>query len=266
MHIKRWITAVIAIPILIYIIGPGPRWLLHLIFLLSSLIALSEFYLMASKPLSLWIRVFSLALTLLLFLIVHINQILMMPVIFILWAIIPLSYYLFTYPPSDSDVMNEIGYVVLGPLYVALPLAMMILIDKRPNGNMWLFFLLAVIFANDTGAFYCGKIMGRHKLYPLISPNKTWEGAVGGILLSILTAFVFLQIWHIDMFNWGILVLVITMTILAQVGDLAESMLKRNKGIKDSGKILPGHGGLLDRIDGLLFAIPALYFFLIWTI
>jgi phosphatidate cytidylyltransferase len=266
MHIKRWITAIIAIPILIYIIGPGPRWLLHLIFLVSALIALSEFYLMAPSPLSLWIRIASYSLTCLFFLIIHINQILLLPIIFILWAIIPLSFYLFTYTSSDSDIIGEIGYIVLGPLYVALPLAMMILIDKRPNGNMWLFFLLAIIFANDTGAFYFGKLMGRHKLYPLISPNKTWEGTVGGIFLSTLTAFAFLQIWHIHTFSWGILVLVLVMTILAQVGDLAESMLKRHKGIKDSGKILPGHGGLLDRIDGLLFAIPALYFFLIWTV
>jgi phosphatidate cytidylyltransferase len=263
MHIKRWITAIIAIPILIYIIGPGPRWLLHLLFLVSALIALSEFYCMALTRISLWIRAPSYLLTGLFFLIIHINQVLMMPIIFVLWAMIPLGFYLFTHASSDSDVMSEIGYVVLGPLYVALPLAMMILIDKRPNGNMWLFFLLAVIFANDTGAFYFGKLMGRHKLYPSISPNKTWEGFIGGILLSIATAFVFLQIGHIHAFTWRIPVLVSVMTILAQIGDLAESMLKRHKGIKDSGKILPGHGGLLDRIDGLLFAIPALYFFLI---
>ena len=266
MHFKRWITAIVAIPVLIYIIGPGPRWLLYSIFFLSSLAALSEFYHMVSKEPPLWIRISNYTLAFLLFFIFYRNQILFAPVIIALWAFIPMTYYMFMYSTSDPDTLSITGNSVLGPIYVVLPLAMMVLIDKRPNGNIWLFFLLAVIFANDTGAFYAGKFLGKHKLYKPVSPNKTWEGTIGGVLLSLLTAYVFLRILRIHAFGRSIFVLVLVMTIMAQIGDLVESMLKRHKGIKDSGKILPGHGGFLDRIDGLLFSIPVLYFFLVWSV
>ncbi|MBN1847295.1 MAG: phosphatidate cytidylyltransferase [Deltaproteobacteria bacterium] len=266
MHLKRWITAIIAIPILIYIIGPGPRWLLYSIFFLSSLAALSEFYNIVSNELPRYIRVLNYTLAFLLFLIFYMNQILFAPGIIAFWAFIPIAYYMFTYSKTESATLDAMGGSVLGPIYIVLPLAMMVLIDKRPSGNMWLFFLLAVIFANDTGAYYAGKLFGRHKLYEKVSPKKTWEGAIGGLLVSLLTAYVFLRILRIHVFDWHIFVLVLVMTIIAQIGDLAESMLKRHKGIKDSGTMLPGHGGFLDRIDGLLFSIPILYFFLIWTV
>ncbi len=266
MHIKRWITGIIAIPILIYIIGPGPRWLLYSIFFLSALTALAEFYSISSGNLPIFIKVSTYVLVFLLFLSFYIGQILFTPFIIALWAFVPIAYYMFRYSSSNPRSLSGMGNAVLGPVYVALPLAMMILIDKRPNGYLWIFFLLTVIFANDTGAFYIGRIWGRHKLYESVSPNKTWEGAIGGMLFSLLTAFIFLRLLSIYKFGWSIVVLVLVMTAMAQIGDLAESMLKRNKGIKDSGKILPGHGGFLDRIDGLLFSVPVLYAFLTWTI
>lgn len=266
MHLKRWITGIVAIPILIYIIGPGPRWLLYSIFFLSSLTALAEFFNISSIKLPIFIKVSTYMLMFLLFLTFYMGQLLFIPFIIVLWAFVPVAYYMFIYSSSNPESLAGIGNAVLGPVYVALPLAMMILIDKRPNGNLWIFFLLTVIFANDTGAFYFGKIWGKHKLYESVSPNKTWEGAIGGMLFGLLTAFIFLRIINIYKFGWSIFVLVLVMIVMAQIGDLAESMLKRNKGIKDSGKILPGHGGFLDRIDGLLFSVPVLYLFLTWTI
>ena len=266
MHIKRWITAIIAIPILIYTIGSGPRWFLYSIFFLSSIFALMEFYQMACFGLPRFIRISNYILTFLLFLAFYIGQVLFTPIILVFWAFVPMTYYMFRYSSFDSESFSDMGSAVLGPIYIALPLAMMVLIDKQPKGNMWLFFLLAVIFANDTGAFYFGKLLGKHKLHKSVSPNKTWEGAIGGTALSLLVAFVFLRIFTIHKFDWTIFILVLLMTVIAQIGDLAESMFKRYKGIKDSGRILPGHGGFLDRVDGLLFAIPVLYGFLIWRI
>jgi phosphatidate cytidylyltransferase len=135
-----------------------------------------------------------------------------------------------------------------------------------PNGSYWIFFLLIVTFANDTGAFYFGKSMGRHKLYEAVSPNKTWEGAIGGLLSSLIIAFIFLRIFQLHKLSIYIFILVLIMSIASQLGDLCESMIKRIQGIKDSGNLLPGHGGMLDRIDGLLFSIPVLYFYLNYAI
>jgi len=158
------------------------------------------------------------------------------------------------------------GKIVFGLLYICLPLGLLIFIDKHPRGNIWIFFLLFVIFMTDTGAFYFGRIFGKHKLYPSVSPGKTWEGAIGGFLSSLLAVLIFSYFFPVYRLNVFIWILAASLSILSQVGDLAESLLKRNHGVKDSGKILPGHGGVLDRIDGLLFAIPALYIFLSWSI
>lgn len=123
-----------------------------------------------------------------------------------------------------------------------------------------------MVFMSDTGAFYFGRFFGRHKLYPSVSPGKTWEGAVGGLLFSLIPAYGFALFVSLYRWNWRILILTLAISIAGQIGDLAESMLKRNCGVKDSGNILPGHGGILDRIDGLLFAIPLLYLYLTWSV
>jgi phosphatidate cytidylyltransferase len=124
----------------------------------------------------------------------------------------------------------------------------------------WLLFLgFAIIFLGDTGAFYVGRRFGRHKMAPVVSPNKSWEGAVAGLVTGLLAA----AVW--GWFRLGsvapeLLALALATGVAAQVGDLVESMLKRGSGVKDSGRMLPGHGGLLDRADALFFAVPVLLF------
>ncbi|MBU4131253.1 MAG: phosphatidate cytidylyltransferase, partial [Proteobacteria bacterium] len=122
-------------------------------------------------------------------------------------------------------------------------------------------------FANDTGAFYTGTFFGKHKLAPNISPNKTIEGSVGGILTSMVAGFVF-SFAFFDNFTLALHTLPCSflMAVAGQIGDLFESAMKRASNIKDSGRILPGHGGMLDRIDGLLLAIPVLYVYLVFLI
>jgi phosphatidate cytidylyltransferase len=158
--------------------------------------------------------------------------------------------------------MAEMVYKqILGFVYIPFLLGHLILIRDWHQGVTWMFFLLAVIFAGDTAAYYVGKAFGRHKLSPGISPGKTVEGALGGLVGNLLIGALFRTCCFLE-FGWGYwITLIIVMGALGQAGDLFESMLKRSVQLKDSGNIFPGHGGLLDRIDALLFAAPTLYYF-----
>jgi phosphatidate cytidylyltransferase len=266
MHMKRWLTGIIAAPFLIYMIWVGPRWLFYLFLFVAAITTLAEFYRMAPSRLPRVVQWFSYLIGLMLFIIFAINQVFLTPIIIGLWAIVPMTFYMLTHPVPDKQWIADMGRAVLGPIYICLPLAMLILIDMRPDGSIWIFFLLIVIFTNDTGALYSGKLFGRHKLYEAVSPNKTWEGAVGGLISSFIAAAIFLYFSRIQGLMPDIFILVLLLSVMGQIGDLVESMLKRIYGIKDSGRILPGHGGLLDRVDALLFSIPVLYIYLTWTI
>ncbi len=264
MHLKRWLTGIIAVPILIYIIGFGPRWAFYMLLYLGTIGGLIEFYKITSSDLPGPLRYSIYFLISLLFVVIYQRQILLAQFIIVLFSFVPMSFFMFTHPSPDKQSTGRISMAVAGPIYIGIPLSMLVHIDKYypDNGSIWIFFLLVVIFASDTGAFYFGRLFGRHKLYEAISPGKTWEGAMGGVISSIIAAIWFLHIFQLHRITPGILGLVAALSIVGQIGDLAESMLKRNHGVKDSGWILPGHGGILDRIDGLLFAIPVLYLYL----
>jgi phosphatidate cytidylyltransferase len=156
--------------------------------------------------------------------------------------------------------------------YTGLTLLSLPALREQPNGASLVAFLLCVVWAGDIAALYIGRTLGRHKLARQISPNKTWEGAVGSVAGSLLAAAGLLGLEHLlnarlestrlsypeDLWYW--LVLAVVVNIAAQVGDLAESALKRSVNVKDSGTLLPGHGGVLDRIDALLLAAPVLWY------
>lgn len=266
MHFKRWLTGIIAVPILILVIGFAPRWLFYAIAFLAAIIGLAEFFAMAAPKLPTPVKALSYVLSFFFFTFIAYGPFFLILAVLSLSVIVPLGFYLFSNASLRTQAVEDASKTALGLLYICLPLSLLLMIDKHPRGQLWIFFILGVAFFNDTGAFYVGRSLGRHKLYPSISPGKTWEGAAGGILSSILAAYLFSRFFSIYEFNWFIIGLASLLSVCGQVGDLAESMLKRLYGMKDSGKILPGHGGLLDRIDGLLFSIPVLYVFLTWTI
>lgn len=265
MHLKRWITGIIGAALLVFLIWIEARWPFYLFLFIASLIGLNEFLNITANDIPRFLRYSSYILTFILFLVITIKQILLLPALIFLFFAVPLIFQMLTYGASDKKWEKEdLEKVFIGPIYISLPVAMLILIDIHPNGKIWILFLLAVIFSYDTGALYAGKIIGKHKLYSQVSPNKTWEGVVGGFILGLIIAYIFLKIDFLKVHNLdiGILCLVIGLSIATQIGDLVESMIKRTYGIKDSGGILPGHGGLLDRIDGLLFAVPVMYCYL----
>lgn len=265
-HLNRWLTAIIAVPILVYIIGFGPRWLFDLLLFLAALLAHFEFYRIACHELPWLFQGASAVLTLWLFLSLSTGQVFILPAIVLFWAIVSMALFMFRFRSGEVHSVDLLGKAVIAPIYTCLPLALLIMVDRFPRGNLWIFFLLAVIFLGDTGAFYVGRLFGKHKLYFSVSPGKTWEGAFGGLLVSLSAGFLFSQFLRLHRWDLSMILITVCLSISSQIGDLSESMIKRTYGVKDSGGILPGHGGILDRIDGLLFSIPVLYVFLSWSI
>jgi phosphatidate cytidylyltransferase len=128
------------------------------------------------------------------------------------------------------------------------------------NGFWWLLTLLLGTWGFDTGAFFVGHFFGRHKLAPSISPGKTWEGAMGGLVITIIATLLF-AMWPLGIPWYLALLLGVLLAVAATLGDLAESLIKRQTHVKDSGQIMPGHGGILDRVDSLIFGVIVVYFF-----
>jgi phosphatidate cytidylyltransferase len=162
---------------------------------------------------------------------------------------------------KDRSVFDAIACQAMGMTYVPLLISAIVMIRDGADGIAWLFFMLFLVFVGDTGAYYAGKNLGRHKLWPSVSPKKTVEGALGGLGASIIVGALY-RTFFLSHLPWGgCLALFVCVGVVAPLGDLFESVLKRGGDIKDSGNILPGHGGLLDRIDALLFAAPIVYAF-----
>jgi phosphatidate cytidylyltransferase len=158
--------------------------------------------------------------------------------------------------------LKEGVITIAGLLYIGLTLSYLVAVRLLPQGEWFLLFLLLVTWAADTGAYYVGTFCGQHALAPRISPKKTIEGLVGGLLGAMIFAFV-AKWWFLSEFS-GVdcLILAVLLTFTGLWGDLAESAIKRSVSVKDSGGLLPGHGGMLDRLDSVLFTAPAFYYYL----
>ena len=163
---------------------------------------------------------------------------------------------------NDPNVSKTLAGQIQGMVYIALPLALIVLIRHGDAGRFWIIALLIIIFAGDTAAYYTGTYFGKRKLCPWVSPKKTIEGALGGLAANFVVGFI-LKLFFLPQVGWmAMLAMCILLGAVGQVGDLFESVLKRTANIKDSGNILPGHGGILDRIDALLFAAPVAWIFI----
>ena len=163
---------------------------------------------------------------------------------------------------QHNDPFQQMTRFLFGILYIGLCASLIGLLYRLPNGNLWILFLFAVVAAADTGAYYTGKTIGKRKLCHAISKGKTVEGSIGGLAACMATA---LLSWLAFLRAVDPLTLVFIAALLgitSQIGDLAESVIKRACSIKDSGHILPGHGGVFDRVDGLLLAGPVLFWIL----
>jgi phosphatidate cytidylyltransferase len=163
-----------------------------------------------------------------------------------------------------SQALSALGISAAGLLLVAWPLSYIVRIHAMANGRLWLLFTLALIWAGDTLAYFTGRAIGQHPMAPQISPKKTWEGAAGNVVGSLLVAGIFSR-W-LDVGLNHLLAIALLANVAGQLGDLVESAYKRGAGVKDSGTLLPGHGGMLDRVDALIFAVPVVWAYLYWVL
>lgn len=168
------------------------------------------------------------------------------------------------FAPRDLSGISRLAHFCLAWLYIPYLLSYVLLIGCLTEGTLWIFYILLVNAADDIAAFYSGRKFGRHQLYTAVSPKKTIEGSVGGLLAGSAIGVMYGTLFLEGVGTGEILFFSGCLAAVGQVGDLVESMIKRLSGRKDASNLLPGHGGVLDRLDSLLFAFPVTFFYLVW--
>jgi phosphatidate cytidylyltransferase len=266
---KRIVTALILIPLVLLLVFLGPAWLFTLFVAVVAALAAWEFLGLAEKTGATPPRVAVLTAIFALFAGNFYWSSLTTAVLGIL-SLALLVYCTFRRPAEQ--VLADAATSVFCLLYVGFTLMTLPALLEETNGPSLVVFLLCVVWAGDTAALYVGLAWGRHKMATALSPNKTWEGALGSVAGSLLATGILLgagtlfEMWNSAKLSysdepwWYWLLMAVVVNAAAQVGDLAESALKRSAGVKDSGSLLPGHGGVLDRIDALLVAAPVLWY------
>jgi len=259
-HLQRWLTAAVALPLLVALVALGPDWLITILVVVAATLGLRELarLLLPEAPVQLrlllasggillplatyWLGPTGLAGAAVAFLFVSILPSLLQATM-------------------DREILRSLGAMAFAQLYIPFTLSHLLLFLRLPSGRRWIFLVLAVIFTGDTGAFYAGRFWGRHRLAPVLSPKKTIEGAVGGLMASLAVTVLAGKLLNPAPLRLvALLFLGLGLALVGQLGDLMESMIKRASRVKDAGVLLPGHGGMLDRLDSLLFAFPLTYY------
>jgi phosphatidate cytidylyltransferase len=257
---KRVVSAVIPLPLILACIHYAPTWAWALMVALFTSVAHFEFLTITAGGRSFGER---LAQTLL-----GVVAIVLMGVfpgrftgeIVACAILVPQLWVLFS-PGEMTTAFPRAAAITTGYFYVVGLMSFLVWLHLLPSGPFWLYVAFFVAWAGDTGAYFAGRAFGKHKLYPLVSPKKTWEGAIGGLLGS-LGGVLLAKVWFFPALTFVDCALIaLPGGAIGQMGDLCESLLKRSYDVKDSGTIMPGHGGILDRADALMFVMPWVYLY-----
>ena len=264
-HMKRWATGVTVVPILIGIIAYGSEGMFALLISFATLAGMAEYNLMVFGAGFRWEKAETLVVALLILTAAAAgDRVLLTAVLsFAVMAILMLN--LLRIDGEGPD-MIRVGKMIMGIMYIPLLMSHFILIRQTSTGVLWIFFILVLAFSGDIAAYYVGRRMGKKKLLPGVSPGKTVEGTIGLVAGSIAGALLFRQLFFPLLSVLDAVILGLVGSIVGQLGDLSESALKRAAGVKDSGVILPGHGGILDRLDCLMFITPFVYYYQVFII
>ncbi|MBI4442337.1 MAG: phosphatidate cytidylyltransferase [Acidobacteria bacterium] len=268
---RRILTAVLLIPLVIALVLWGPPYLLVSVQLLITWTGLWEFFRLAelgagAKPLSIPGYAFATTVAL-----CALSE--SLPVGIVAATIFFLMLLLAVAMLGGREIagyLKSVAATFFGVIYVAVPLSLLVWVCLQQDGPYWTLFALVVIWVSDTAAFFVGRAFGKHMSSPRISPNKTWEGTcasfAAALLVGLLGGLLYaLFFWEGSRFG-ELVFLAACLNVAGQLGDLAESALKRCAGVKDSSHLIPGHGGVLDRIDAVLFAAPVLWYYWLWRL
>jgi len=297
--IKRVATAVVLIPLVLLLVLKAPLYFLALVAGAVALLAIAEFLKLVTpygvQPLTLATYVF-VALFFVFVIVASTNRTPLVETTAMVYgttlaaALAPFIFLTVAMRMRRANLTS--GYpaaaaAVFAFAYVAIPMALLVGIRQQPAGAIWTIYTLLAVWAGDIFAYFVGKSLGRHRMSPHVSPKKTWEGAAASIVASVIVGTLWIQhapgissallraglierpdgMWGLEQPPlWPIILLSAVVNIAAQLGDLVESLIKRGAGVKDSGTILPGHGGMLDRIDAMLFAVPVVWAYGAWRL
>jgi phosphatidate cytidylyltransferase len=260
MHLKRWITGLVALPFIVYLVYIGGA-AFSLLIAAAGVLALWEYYRIVGgdgEGTVSAVTLTGMATGVVVTGLAHLGRSDLLAAALALNLVISGFFAILAYGRRPG-VLVVLKNQLQGVVYIPLLLAFLVVIRNDERGMQWIFLLLCVVFAGDICALYAGTFFGRHKLHPAVSPGKTIEGSAGGLIANLVVGLAAAAALLPDLNRVLVALFCVSVGIAGQVGDLYESCLKRSSRIKDSGSILPGHGGILDRIDALLFAAPVAF-------
>lgn len=261
---QRLLSAAVFIPILLLIIWFGPLWLFSLLIAAVALLGAIEFYRLATHGGWQPSVVLGVAFTLFFIADAYFAEPRATEILIPTAVALPLLWLLLR-SRGEKTLANWL-WTVGGIFYIGWMLGHFIPLRELEQGRDWVILALFTTFAADSGAYLIGRAWGRHSVVPKISPGKTWEGTFAGLIAGIAAAIALNAILGLPISYWQVSLLGFLIAAVAFVGDLVESMLKRKGGVKDAGRLIPGHGGILDRLDSVVFTVVLVYYYVVWFI
>lgn len=261
---QRVVTSLICVPVLLAAVWVGSPWLV-IVVALASLLGTFEFYRLSNS--AGWNPFSSLGLLFVLLFILNAyfgDERTTMPLIS---GVVILSLIRLLWCADKGKAFTNWVWSIGGIFYIGWTMSHFVLLRGLEDGRSWILVVFLVTFASDTCAFFIGRALGKRRLAPAISPAKTWEGAFGGVIGAITIMVILHPILGLAEISYaGLIILAVLISVFAQLGDLAGSMLKRAAGVKEAGKLIPGHGGILDRMDSLIFTVVVVYYYVVWVV
>ncbi len=261
----RLLTAAVGIPIILWMLYLAPSWVFSCFAVLVGLVGgaeLAGMTLKGQRPLQAWMVVATMGVTAVLTF--SDRPDVLMTAIFA--VVVTGALGALAWPDPISAAAGRMGWLIAGPLYIGGALAAIAKLHHFENGGTWVVLSMVLAWGSDTGGYFAGRAFGRRKLYPKISPKKTVEGAIGGLAAVVAMALGMKWLWMPELPWIHAVLLALTAGAVGQAGDLCISVVKRSTGVKDSGNIIPGHGGLLDRIDALMFTAVVTLLYAHWLL